>query len=99
MHKDFYMSKINLFFKKMFCDEILFVNPPREWWITYKDVGRVHEGYIVSAVYKYRGATDIYFDIDNGHLQLISPERAFKNAHKFYMQACKKIQSRYENTK
>ena len=82
---------ISNFVNRMFNDEVIDVQPPREWWVEYKDVGKRLEGYIVSVTYKYRGWCDTYSIIDNDHFQLISPKQALKNATRFYNKTRQKI--------
>ena len=92
-------QKIKNFYERTFRDEIVTVEPPREWWIEYRDIGRRLEGYIVPVVYKYRGKRNLCATIDNDHLNFISKEKALQNAMTFYNNAIKKIKARNENSK
>ena len=92
-------EKINNFIKRTFHDEIIAVEPPREFWMEYKDIGPRLEGYITTVTYKYRGKQNLVSTIDNDHFQLISPEKALKNAMNFYEKVTKKIKNSNENTK
>ena len=92
-------EKINNFIKRTFHDEIVAVEPPREWWMEYRDVGRRLEAYVVSVVYKYRGAQTAYFSVDNDHFLLVTPQKALKNANDFYLRTLQQIKNRNENTK
>lgn len=91
-------EKINNFIEHTFHDEIIAVEPPREFWMEYKDVGRRLEGYITTVTYKYRGKQDVVSTIDNEHFQLISPERALKNANDFYLRATRKMYKQKSGT-
>jgi len=86
--------KIQNFLNRVFSDYIVAVEPPREWWVDYYDVGMRLEGYIVPVTYKYSGKTQRTFIIDNDHLRLISPEMAICGAQKFYNKALKEIEKR-----
>ena len=89
-----FKDKITYFINRTFRDEIIAVEPPREMWVEYKDVGRRLEGYVVPVTYKYRGKQTIYSCIDNDHLCLVSPQRALKFATDFYNNARQKILER-----
>ena len=82
------------YLKKTFHDEIIDIEEPREWWVEYKDVGRRLEGYVIPAIYKYRGKQNIYSTIDNDHFFIITKEHAFKSAWKFFNETKKKIAAR-----
>ena len=97
------LVKIQNFLNRAFADYIVAVEPPREWWIDYRDVGMRLEGYKVPVTYKYAGRKERTFSIDNEHLRLITPEMAIDDAQKFYEKTMKKIELRKqqenENTK
>ncbi len=92
-------ERFNNFIERTFHDEIVAVEPPRECWMEYRDVGRRLEAYIVPITYKYRGVRNAYFDIDNDHFLLVTPEKALKNANSFYLKILQQIKKRNENTK
>lgn len=83
---------------RTFNDQVIAVEPPREWWIEYPGVGRVHEGYIVTVRYRYKGSRNYYFVLC-GRNRLIPESWTHRNAQKFYETTLGNIRSRNENTK
>lgn len=79
------------FIDKTFRDEIVDIEPPKEWWFEYRDVGKRLEGYIIPVTYKYRGRCYMYSSIDNDHFGLVTPQRALKEAERFYNKTQQKL--------
>lgn len=87
-----FVEKIKDLYNKTFNDEIIDIKPPREFWCDYRDIGRRLEGYKLKVQYKYKGWSDVFFSIDNDHLQLISKEKALKTAINFYEKVITNLQ-------
>ena len=78
------IEKVKDLYKKTFDNEIQKIEVPREYWCDYRDIGRRLEGYKVLVKYRYKGWVDLFFIIDNDHFNLVSKEKALKNAMNFY---------------
>lgn len=76
---------------KTFCDEIIDIKKPQEWWVEYRDIGKRMEGYIINVTYKYKGNRNLYSFIDADHFRLVTAKKAKKAAWDFYDEVCKKI--------
>ena len=93
------MSKIRDFINRTFHDEVIGVLPPQEVYYTYRDVGTRLESYVVKVTYKYAGAKEAFFDIDNDHFQIISKEQAKIWANAFYKRMLQRIDARNNKTR
>ena len=75
------------------------VDAPREYKMHYSDVGTRVEAYIVRVKYKNGKSRDFTFSIDNDHWKIVSAEKAYNRALRFYSRKFTQMLKREAKTK